>query len=341
MFDFLNVRPRSPIRKALFLPGLRLSGLVLGGGLILLCGFVFVGLGLRPELWIAGPEVLSRAFLAGVGTSLPVVFPLLCAGIFYFLARELSGGWQLLGYSSAGLWFRLWPITLTLFGIGLVLTLWLEPTAWSQVDGVWGVPLSARVAWQDLKAGHVRVGPEGSWPLLEGAELSFESGDSLLRGEASRVTPNSAETSWDFRGLEVERTAKEPEVWSFDRLSLGLNEARAISYRAESISPWTAPLTALMEGRSQSPRTRTILGRRLLQLLALPVLSFAFWSIGLSLGSRAGELLSARPAALLALLGYLVLLRFSEGLDSVAVIVAAPLCGVTAVALLRRLAWRR
>ena len=339
---FPNTRVTSPpaLSKALFLPGLRSAVLFFVGGLGLLVLVSLASVGGRPEVWVAGPGMVGLAVMASLGTSAAVLAPLVAAGVAFVVARRLRSGWESLGMGGMQLFAALWPIWVALSLLGALLTFAAEPPAWRLIHQVRGAPLTARMAWADLRGGTVVTLPDGGWIRQgDGGTLRLRSSDGGVRLDATRMRPVPADSAWELESVDavLGSGTSADGVWTMDRLNLALSPEQSSRYRDPPSSPWAQSPGALWAQRGSNVRAARVWHRRLAQVAAVPSLALLVWVLSFGPVRRSRWHLWAGPSALLGVLGFF-------GVTSLCASLGPPLvsawCPVV-LALLTSIVWSR
>ncbi|MEE2828100.1 MAG: LptF/LptG family permease [Myxococcota bacterium] len=308
---------RSLVCKSLLLPGFRSAVALLGAGVLLLSLLVVATVGIRPELWAAGPETLGLAFASGLGTILAAIVPLVAAGVGFSLARQQGSGWQLMGMSRAGLWVHLWPVWLSLLVLALALSFLVEPVSWRIVHQVRDAPLAARSSWARVVSGEVMTLPGGGWARhAPDGSLELKTADGTWEGRAASVQPMAGLGEWKLGGVELQEVteARGKRRWKFSSLKLRMEPERAARYHATPTSPWALRADELWSERRTSDRAQHIWHRRLAQAVAVPALALLAWFLAWPGSPRSWSHRFAAPATVLALLCFFGLTRLGDTL---------------------------
>ncbi len=282
---------------------LRSTLLVLFVGLGALAVVALGGAAARPELWSAGLGQVARAVAAGVGTGAAASVALaarLGPAIALRTRTSERRGLAALGWGRGAV-VRAWaPVAGAVLALSLVAGLVVEPAAWRAVHGVKGSPAVAAAGWSSLKSGTVRTLADGGAVVLEGDRLRFTTGRGEWTGRAE--SPRPASDTWSFSAVEV-RSA-EQGTWTMDRAALKLVDPEA--WTAPPSSPWAASLSGL-RGRTDEPRARRVLHRRLALIVAVLPLGLVGIGVGWSRRRRALVFGALLPAAVF------LVARWSDG----------------------------
>lgn len=329
--------PHSVLRKALVLPGLRSSLLLILAGVLLLLLVVGATVGVRPEIWAGGPELVLLAALASLGTSAAALVPVVAAGVAFVTARGLHSGWEALGLGRLRLWAALWPVWTLLLVLSLLLSFVAEPAGWRLVHRVKGTPLAASASWHRLAEGQALTLADGGWARRQGeGGFDLRTADGSVALRASSLMPRHGEGVWELTGVALELSSKQGDgSWTMESLRVLMDGEAAERYHAPPSSPWARSMGELWSSRRDDPRSARVWGRRWIQVLGVPLLALAVWLLVLAPAPRARRPELAVGASIGLILSFFVLIRIGESLPSPLLGALLPLVSLGLVVLLR------
>ncbi len=243
---------------------------------------------LRPEAFAAGPARVGWGLLAFVGTVAAGTVPIVAFFGAYLGSSRLSVRGESMTLSTLGLgpmtvWRVLWPLWTLFVLVALLFAFVLEPPSWRAIHQLKGSPQAAAVAWTRVRAGEMRVLPDGGGLSLRDGVLRFTSGDGEWSGSSSEPSPRMGSDggSWHFGPTRIAR--RDGSTWQARSLSLRPDRAALERYLEPPRSPWARGSIALLElscgdGReAECVRAALVLNRRITWAVLSPMMALLGW----------------------------------------------------------------